>query len=441
MKKCALIFFVFLLIPGALWAVEFDLLDIEIGAFIGDSKAQALFGLMLYKGDGVPRNKAEGAKWLWKAAKQGFMFFLIPGVLRGGRPDYHSILKDAEQGDSKAQALLALMLDNGYGVAQDKAEGAKWLRKAAEQGDVEAQLKIGMMLKRGFGVAQDKAEAATWFRKAAEKGNTHAQMYLGNMLLSGDGIKEDKSEGERWYRKAAEKGDESAQSRLGDMLRSGDRIKEDKSEAAKWYRKAAKQGDMYAQYDLGWMLYTGEGIPSDYAEAKKCFLKCAKQGDSDYWLHLGDMDSCLNLGDIYENGKGVTKDKTEAEKWFGKAFKQVAEGRKRVGKGYNLGYAAWVFLWAGRFPQAEKFANEGLSMNPKDTDARIYLADALLMQGKNDAALAEYIRGKNDAVLAENSECKPEPYAIKIEDNFKKLKIRFPEKAPLFDDTAKALGL
>ena len=66
----------------------------------------------------------------------------------------------------------------GQGVPQDRAEAARWYRKAAEQGDADAQFNLGLMYHNGQGVPQDHAEAARWSRKAAEQRDAEAQNIL-----------------------------------------------------------------------------------------------------------------------------------------------------------------------------------------------------------------------------------------------------------------------
>ncbi len=65
----------------------------------------------------------------------------------------------AEQGSVVAQVNLAAMYYKGQGVPQDDAEAAKWYRKAADQGDAVAQNNIGLMYDNGRGVPQDFGEA------------------------------------------------------------------------------------------------------------------------------------------------------------------------------------------------------------------------------------------------------------------------------------------
>jgi TPR repeat protein len=47
------------------------------------------------------------------------------------------------------------MYHKGQGVPQDYAEGAKWARRAADQGYAKAQSLLGYMYALGRGVPQD----------------------------------------------------------------------------------------------------------------------------------------------------------------------------------------------------------------------------------------------------------------------------------------------
>ena len=50
----------------------------------------------------------------------------------------------AEQGDVKAQYNLGVCYYKGEGVPKNYVEGARWIRKAAEKGYAEAQYKLGI---------------------------------------------------------------------------------------------------------------------------------------------------------------------------------------------------------------------------------------------------------------------------------------------------------
>ena len=93
-----------------------------------------------------------------------------------------TLLERAERGDAEAQfGLGELRWDGTDELAKDRAEAAKWIRKAAEQGHAKAQHMLGYMYKNGEGVAMDRAEAVKWYRKAAEQGDERAQRKLNDL--------------------------------------------------------------------------------------------------------------------------------------------------------------------------------------------------------------------------------------------------------------------
>ena len=59
----------------------------------------------------------------------------------------------------RAQYALARMYRRGEGVPQDHAEAARWYRQAAQQGLAHAQSDLGVLYETGRGVARDYAEA------------------------------------------------------------------------------------------------------------------------------------------------------------------------------------------------------------------------------------------------------------------------------------------
>ena len=84
----------------------------------------------------------------------------------------------AESEDINAQYSLGILYRNGWGVAQDDHEAARWLRLAAHQGHMEAQYSLGYMYEHGQGITKDMIEAKRWYRMAANQGNTDAQQNL-----------------------------------------------------------------------------------------------------------------------------------------------------------------------------------------------------------------------------------------------------------------------
>jgi len=76
----------------------------------------------------------------------------------------------AEEGRAEAQFNIAVMYEQGLGVAKNDIEAARWYRAAAERGDVASQLRMGRLYEAGVGVAKDVARAAFWYGEAAKGG-------------------------------------------------------------------------------------------------------------------------------------------------------------------------------------------------------------------------------------------------------------------------------
>ena len=96
---------------------------------------------------------------------------------------------------------------NGRGVPQDRAEAAKWFRKAADQGLPRAQYLLALLLKDGMNdPPDDLPQASLLLQSAADNGYKEAQNELGVMYEQGVGKKQSYTEAIRWYQLAAAQG-------------------------------------------------------------------------------------------------------------------------------------------------------------------------------------------------------------------------------------------
>ena len=59
-----------------------------------------------------------------------------------------------------------MMLMNGTGTAVDPNAAFDWFKQAAERGDSLAQRWVAACYQRGQGVAVDRQEAAKWLRRS-----------------------------------------------------------------------------------------------------------------------------------------------------------------------------------------------------------------------------------------------------------------------------------
>lgn len=160
----------------------------------------------------------------------------------GASYDGPSLLRRAEQGDSRAAYLLGIRFASGSGEVRDDSEAMRWFRLAAERGLAEAQYNLGIMYATGRGAARNYAEAARWYRLAADQGITEAQFNLGTLYGKGRGVPRDDRTAVEWLTKAAEGGLAEAQFNLGVMHEFGRGVRISGPLALKWYERAAAQG-------------------------------------------------------------------------------------------------------------------------------------------------------------------------------------------------------
>ncbi|MEE2981104.1 MAG: SPOR domain-containing protein [Pseudomonadota bacterium] len=167
---------------------------------------------------------------------------------------------------------------------------AAW-RPLAEEGNARAQFGIAVIFEEGGGVARDFAQAALWYREAANQGLVDAQFNLGNLYRRGQGVQKDARRAVFWYLKAATQGMAPAQYNLALSYETGSGAAQNYTVAAKWYRMAAEQGDVDAQIGLAGLYRFGLGIEKDIDHARALFEMAAAQGDPRARFHLEAMDA------------------------------------------------------------------------------------------------------------------------------------------------------
>ena len=194
-------------------------------------------------------------------------------------PTIDELRAKAETGDPKAEF--------GYGRAiaddpkRDKAEAAKWFRKAAEQGYARAQFRLGSSHEEP---GMSDVEAIKWMRKAAEQ-DSECAFLLGFQYRYGHPpCSQDMAEAIKWFRKAAGSSDikirTMAESSLGKIFVSGEGVTEDNVEGMKWFRLAAEHGDPTSQYILGCSYMTGNGVLKDEVEGLAWLNLCVLSRNS-----------------------------------------------------------------------------------------------------------------------------------------------------------------
>jgi uncharacterized protein len=253
----------------------------------------------------------------------------------------------ADQGDTRAERMIAFMYLNGFGIQQDKALAMNWMLRAAVNGNAQAETSAGHAYFDGWAMNPDLTRAAKWFRRAADQGDADGQAELGAMYENGFGVSQDYIEAMKWSILAVEHYPTSAaedrrlaavnRDRQGEHLNNS-QIAEARRRASEWrptrftktvedaeleaslalarsdYREAARlflpltrQGNADAQVMLGQLYDTGAGVTLDHAEAVRLFRLAAKQGDA---------GGAYSLGAAYDEGSGVERNDVRAYMWY-----------------------------------------------------------------------------------------------------------------------------
>ncbi len=152
----------------------------------------------------------------------------------------------AQQGDAKAQFIVASRYLDGQNVAQDLPQAAVWYQQAASRGLAPAQYRLATLFERGKGVPQDVATALLWYERAAAGGNVKAMHNAAVIAAGNQAGTPNYDKAFKWFRAAADYGLFDSQFNLAVLYERGLGTKVDKSEAYFWYSLAAKQGDQDA---------------------------------------------------------------------------------------------------------------------------------------------------------------------------------------------------
>ena len=434
---------------------EKDLTAVELyrrAAEMGYADAQYAYGmayLELLK-EIMPRAaaKAEGVKWLRKAADQGHekaqlaiarCYLMGEGVKQDSAEAFKIYREMADAGSAGALYELHACYWVGYGVEKDRAKAAEVLRKSAEMGYVEAQSRLGFYYQRGNGdIPVDLHEAVKWYTLAAaqgdsgskanlerlkdliplletaEKGNAEAQYKLARYFIEhndiGDPDPSVKSREERirkWLLKAAENGHVTAQLDLAEAYAHFEigiwwiARKKDFAEAAKWYRKAADLGDPMGQGMLGWLYATGRGVDKDLKTAVEWFRTGAAQGNAEAQFGMG-----VSLQESWLEPYNEEKDWKTVVDWYVKAadsgLKHFLPELENT-RDYTVELQCKIAeLYRSRY---------NLALQYKDEPADRYLAEAVKWYRKAAEAHDEYGLYKLQE-LAEN-DCKEAKEALR----------------------------
>ncbi len=157
------------------------------------------------------------------------------------------VLPFAENGDNRAQCIVAEAYFHGRGAERDYAQAVRWYAPAAAAGQIGAQASLGLCNLRGWGCPPNPRKAAYWFHRAAKGGNLGAMVDLAFCYHTGLGVARDDKMAFDWAMKAAQRGHMRGQCMVGEYYLDGYGVEKDQRRADDWLQRAARQGDERAQ--------------------------------------------------------------------------------------------------------------------------------------------------------------------------------------------------
>jgi hypothetical protein len=224
----------------------------------GHRAAARTLGQLYLRGDGVPPDPDEAARWFGIAAAAG---------------------------DRQAQADLANLLLAGTGTPETLAKARRWFADAAIAGDPVAQCNFGLCLAEGIGGERDEEQALRWLHDSAAH-VANAQYWYGRMLTAGRGTEAAPQEGRSWIARAVASGVIEAEFALAEMMVHGIGGLRDHAGAAALLEKAAGRGHVDAMFALGALKGGGYDVPAEPPTALRWLRKAAENGHREARLML-----------------------------------------------------------------------------------------------------------------------------------------------------------
>lgn len=245
----------------------------------------------------------------------------------------------AEAGNPYAQASLAKLYFNGWGVSKDEDKAHYWaglslpqLTDLANQDEEWALYSLGYLFNNGIGVVIDDNQAFDYYRRAALRNHWVAQNNLASFYRGGDFVEVDiqktirlfkgsikRSQGRyalphynlantyyyssygvqdfalalHHYSKAAQLGKADAMYMLGKMYSNGDGVDKNDKIAFDWYQKAMDKGNSNAEFSVAYAYVHAKGVKKNLSQAIDIYQR---MGD------LGNAGALNNLALLYEYG-------------------------------------------------------------------------------------------------------------------------------------------
>ncbi|AZV80669.1 sel1 repeat family protein (plasmid) [Parasedimentitalea marina] len=235
-------------------------------------------------------NAQAALNWLRKAAQAGDATYLydLARVLETqpeGKPLAADLYQQAaDLGHQEAAVSLAVLYQNGTGVAQDFARALQ-LYEGPAAGQARAQNNLGLLYVRGNGVQQDYVRAAALFQAAADQGLALAMGNLATMYENGFGVPLDEALAVELHQLAARKNSaKTGNLHPGWVFDTRLAPPDSSAEALERLRQGVTRGDPLAGFLLGWHhLQKTETSQEEFRQAARLCGPRQRQGTRQPW--------------------------------------------------------------------------------------------------------------------------------------------------------------
>ena len=284
----------------------------------GEVEAMHRMGNFYFDGDSVPQSYKIALQWYQKSAKYNYpnslhniAIFYLAGVevpvdtLQA----IHLLRRAAAQGFTGSMSGLAMIYRNG-GTYINPDSCFYWEHKAAELGDARAQCMLSLYYERGFGVKKDLRKAFEWRLKAAEAGDADAIELVANDYQKGILVMRDYEKMLYWTKIAAERGRDNSIVWLGVLYQQGlYGVPIDKEKAFSLFQQAAMHGNAWGQLQLGECYRYGRGTTQDKEQARYWIKKAAEQGYQPAIEAWNEIDTGIDYDELRRKNE-------EYKQWF-----------------------------------------------------------------------------------------------------------------------------
>ncbi|XP_059157018.1 protein sel-1 homolog 3-like isoform X2 [Physella acuta] len=284
--------------------------------------------------------------------------------LRNASRVVHLLRQAACLGNDDAMFSLAVLLNNGVGVAADELQSLAFFMLGTLNRHVFSIMALAHRHTMGIdGAPVDLDVAYMYFKQVADRTRTDKEEHKDSGIATESirlideaqiaGMTSEVGDFFLWLKNQAEKGVATAQSELGALLYHGARgLKRNLQTAVNIFREGAESGNVDAMFNYGLMQYRGLGTQANKTEGRIMMQKAAEMKNPDAVSALGWL--------AMEEDKNYT----EAFRLF-----QIAKTLGHRDSGYYLGYmyhfglvpgspvnldqAMEQYLWSARLNQID----------------------------------------------------------------------------------------